>query len=134
MKAFHSRVFIPPELKKKIPNQLIILNYGPHAKKEAATDVLGPVENLPDKIDFSQAHIVEIVTAKKGIHKIVLKIPIDDTRDLAMVVNKDNVTKAPNTWFVRTVWVNKRADRNKEIPVYKYISEVDWKKRNETNI
>jgi hypothetical protein len=90
MKAFHNTIFIPQELLRKIPSVPISLNYGPHAKEEAQVDILGPVENLPSVIDITRAHIVEIVTSRKGIHKIVLKLPIDNEKDLTLVINKDN--------------------------------------------
>ena len=122
---FHSEVFIPAAAANPIFEGR--LTYGYHARNEALSDRYGEIP-LPSHFFAEGAKLIEaeFCTQRLRLTKQVWRQPLDDYRDLALVLSTGG--------FVRTVWVNVRSDTHKSLNKSKYITAFDWRKRIKSSV
>lgn len=109
---FHTNLFMPNSVKKPVYEGP--LRYGPHALREARSDRFGNIE-LPQCFDASIAQLIEVEfdERKEEVVKQVWRQPLDETRDLVLVVTKNG--------FVKTVWVNLKSDKHRTLDASRYV-------------
>ena len=100
---FHADVFMPPCA--KAPAYVGPLQYGRHALDEAKRDRYGEIQ-LPPEFHKAGAKLIEaeVLTATDTVVKQVWRQPLDEQRDLVLVISSSG--------YVRTVWVNLRSDKH----------------------
>lgn len=94
------------------------LRYSIHARQEARRDRFGDIEHLlPRKADMKACQVIEVKVEKSSrrIESMVLRMPLDGRRDLVLVVVPEKAV-----WFVKTVYLNLRADQHKTLNIGRY--------------
>jgi len=109
---FHSDVFMPARYKQPIFEGE--LKYGSHAKGAGKSDRYGSIE-LPRVFDATKAQLIEVEydESEDKIVKQVWRQPLDEARDVILVINPDG--------FVRTVWINMRKDKHRTLNAARYV-------------
>lgn len=115
MPLYHKDVFFPNNL--KMPKGLIPVRYSGHALKAAMTDRYGAVA-LPEYINVDRCVPIEVETDGDTVVKIVLRMNVDTSRDLCVVVGIPE--KRGGCWIGRTVWINETNDSHNTLRVDKY--------------
>lgn len=112
MALYHYKLGFPPWYQPatgKLP-----LRYGSHAKLEAVLEKYAvTIPQLPNPLDLSEFQPVEIETLGESLVKTVYRGPLDEFRDLCLVVNADD-------GYVRTVWVNLKLDKHATLRLGRY--------------
>lgn len=108
---YHFEVYLPEQC--KVPAYEGKLKYSLHARKEAASDRYGTID-LPDVFKAANAQLIEVEfdIRRNRIIKQVWRQPLDESRDLVLVIQPDG--------FVRTVWVNLRSDVHRTLNPSRY--------------
>ena len=117
---FHAEVFMPEVARRPVYEGP--LHYRQHAQDEARKDRYGRIA-LPCEFRAAGARLVEaeVVAETERVVKQVWRQPLDELRDLVLVLNPDG--------FVRTVWVNLRADTHRSLDKTKYVGGYEWRCR-----
>ena len=110
MKLYHCDLGFPSGL--YWPNGLYPLKFGVHAVQAADHDNIYP---LPAYVDTRKSTPIEIGIEDGKIVKILYRIPLDNRKDLCIVVD----TRRP-VWYVITVWTNDRTDRHRTLNKSRY--------------
>lgn len=92
----------------KAPKGRIQLKYGNHAKEDSELHSI----DLPNPLDLDTFFPVEIEVIADSLRKTVYRGPLDEYRDLCLVVDSDH--------FVRTVWINLKVDKHATLRKGKY--------------
>lgn len=108
-KLYHKDVYIPEQY--KVPCWNGLLRYTRHAIEASRSDRYGYIE-LPNKVDYNYAILIEVETSNDVAIKQVWRTTYDDTRDLILVIT--------NTGNVKTVWINVRSDKHTTLDASKY--------------
>ena len=85
------------------------LRYSRHAMREALDDKFGPVLHPPRRICIGPEHIVEITVEDSVAMKAVVRLPLDDRRDLVLVLGQPQDT---GECKVITLWTNRKSDNH----------------------
>lgn len=103
---FHKDVGMPRSV--ATPIYTGVLRYGHHARAEAKKDRYGEIK-LPEKINFDVAVLIEAEydSDLERCVKQVWRQPLDERRDIVIVINPDG--------FVKTVWINLRSDKHRTL-------------------
>lgn len=90
------------------------LRYGPHARNAAATDRYGVIE-LPTWFSAAGSQLIEVEYDEELqlVIKQVWRQPLDDTRDIVLVMGRGG--------FVKTVWANLRTDVHRSLKKSRYV-------------
>lgn len=108
---YHYQVGFPPHIKF---GEIYGLRASAHAMREAHGDRYGSFV-IPTYFRPSDWRIVEIETQDGLLHKIVARRPLDDDRDIVMVI-------LPREKVIKTVWINERKDRHKTLNRQRYMT------------
>lgn len=109
MDLYHFQVGFPKWFTK--PTGVVQPTYGQHSRDEAAKDRYGQLM-LPSSVDLAKAQVIELGVEGNKVVKMLLRMPMDATRDLCMVLT--------NTGYVKTVWCNLRSDSHRTLDRTKY--------------
>lgn len=110
MDLYHFEIGFPAWF--KVPTGEVQPRYGDHSRFEAQVDRYGKIQ-LPTSIDLSKFKVIEIGVEGKRLVKALFRGPLDETRDICIVLTA--------TGFVKTVWVNLRTDIHRTLDRTKYI-------------
>jgi hypothetical protein len=91
----------------------IRLIYSRHAQQAALNDRYGHI-NLPTVLNPMHAELIEVEMSGGAPVKAVFRLPLDDRRDICLVVLPSGL--------VKTVWVNLASDAHKTLDASKYVS------------
>lgn len=108
---YHRDVYLPPV---RLP-AIINLDYGYHSLERALVKYNISASQLPSSLENPQDSIIEMEMEVGLLEKIVCRIPFDNDRDLVLAIQPGR----PN-WFVRTVWLNRRADKHSTLNTSRY--------------
>lgn len=111
---YHAEVGLPERYRH--PACRVVLQYSLHALREARRDRYGMLD-LPDYVNLANYETVEVEITRERVSKIVVRGPMDDERDLVLVI----IPKAGKPWFVKTVWVNLKSDSHKTLDRSRYV-------------
>jgi hypothetical protein len=117
---FHSEVYLPTNLTRKLPCGQFSLTYSAHARKAALSDRYGIVRLLP-YLDTSRATVIEVeVSPDWRPIKILYRVPVKPGLDACYAV----VPNRNGAWFVKTVWYNEQSDRHATLDKSRYYQRV----------
>jgi len=92
--------------------------YSQHARDEAENDRYGRI-CLPPRIQITHKDVFEVQIIRHQIHKFLIRVPFDKTRDLIFVL----LNRAPGKLFCKTVWINKRSDTHRTLRRENYVQK-----------
>jgi hypothetical protein len=92
------------------------LQYSAHAQQESRQDRNGALPLFPN-VEFQASDVVEVQVERGEAVKAVLRVPMDDSRDLVYVLSRPAAGRA----FVRTVWCNRANDNHRTLDSSKYV-------------
>lgn len=110
-KLYHCTLGFPAKL--RFPSGKVDLRYSKHAIAASLDDRYGRF-NLPHSLDLSQVEIIEAETVNGALNKVLVRMPLDEVRDLCVVI-------MPRDGLVKTVWINERSDKHSTLDESKYI-------------
>lgn len=105
---YHKDVFLPKRIRGLVPSGVKQLTYSQHALNEAKKDRYGVI-SLPSQVEFVKCELIEVDTLYS---KFVLRMGLDNTRDLVIVVIPTDDKKI---WLVKTVWINLKSDKHETL-------------------
>jgi hypothetical protein len=94
---------------------MLDLSYGHHAQSESSLDRYGKLPTFP-AVEFEAGDVVEIEVRAGEAVKAVLRVPLDDSRDLVYVLLRPVAGRS----FVKTVWFNEARDSHRTLDRSKY--------------
>lgn len=94
---------------------MLDLSYGHHAQSESSLDRYGKLPLFP-AVEFEAGDVVEVQIANGEPVKAVLRVPLDDSKDLVYVLLRPVAGRA----FVKTVWFNEARDSHRTLDRSKY--------------
>lgn len=92
------------------------LQYSAHAQAESRGDRYGKLPLFPS-VEFEAGDVVEVQVEAGRPVKAVLRVPLDDSRDLVYVLSRPVSGRS----FVRTVWCNRANDNHRTLDSSKYV-------------
>ena len=111
MPLYHERTGFPANV--RLPKGLFLLQYSPHARKEAVKD--GCSAALPAYLDTRKGRPVEIEIVNGKVEKILYRIKLDNLSELCIVV-----LVRTSVWRVKTVFVNSVFDNHSTLNCSRY--------------
>lgn len=118
MLNYHKDVFLPKRIKGMVPQGRFKVAYSGHAQIASQTDRYGAFD-LPARVDVNVDNIFEVSVAHGQVVKYGVRIPLDNERDLCMIVTRDRV--------VKTVWVNLKTDHHTTLRQHCYVTKAQQK-------
>lgn len=116
---FHKDVYIPDFAKVALHTGP--LSYSRHALNASGEGAALAAIDLPTHLDVKTATLVEVelnpVTG--AVEKQVWRVPLDDKNDLCFPLLP--------TGFVKTVWLNARADQHATLRRTRYVGGAQWR-------
>lgn len=112
---YHKQLGLPPGVAALWAGD-IGLQYGRHAQSEASLDRYGKLPLFP-AVEFEAGDVVEIEVRQGEPVKAVLRVPLDDKKDLVYALSLPVRGEA----FVRTVWFNDANDSHRTLDRSKYV-------------
>jgi hypothetical protein len=98
------------------PAAMVNVDYSGHALSEARRDRYGLIP-CPTALDLSAMRTIEVEMSRGRVCKIVVRGPLDVTRDVVYVL----IPRVGTAWFVKTVWVNVKSDRHRTLDKSRYV-------------
>lgn len=116
-KIYHAKIGLP---KVTLPSDVVILVYGPHAKRAARTDRYVDLRRyLPIERKLHFREIIEIeLSDSHEVTKLVVRFPITEWLDAVLVLSP--LPGRPGALFVRTVWANHKDDVHNTLDKERY--------------
>lgn len=111
VRLWHVDVGLPTYVRH--PTGSVRLQYSKHARDRAASKSF----KLPIVLPWSVVRLVEVETVGTVTSKYVVRGPYDALRDIVLVVQPDG--------FVRTAWLNDKADVHATLDRTKYDDPKD---------
>lgn len=93
------------------------LNYSQHAIRASFSDHYGEIRILKS-LTMSRFDVVEVETLDGEVVKLVIRGSYNEDFDIVMAV----MPTASNTFFVKTVWLNRKNDRHATLDRNRYVS------------
>lgn len=111
---YHREIGLPPGA-ANLWAGVLSLEYSQHAQRAAREDRYGRLELYPE-IEFEPSDVVEIELQEGEAVKAVLRIPLEDGRDMVFAILRPEAGRAR----VKTVWCNLGSDAHKTLDRSKY--------------
>lgn len=111
---YHAEVGLPERYRH--PNSMVPVAYSNHARRAAGDDRYGSIP-LPGVLHLTRFETVEVEISGGRVSKIVVRGPLDDTRDAVYVL----IPNFGKRWFCKTVWVNLNSDQHKTLDKSRYV-------------
>jgi hypothetical protein len=109
---YHKDIYFPP---LKLANKNIQVFYTCHAIKSAETDRYEVIQ-LPNCINPSLGEPIEVEIKNNCLVKIIIRFSYSKEYDLIMAF-------LPDTWSVKTTWLNEKGDVHKTLNPSRCISK-----------
>lgn len=112
-KLYHRELGLPKQT-EFLFGKTYKLRYSNHAKQACLNDRYGMI-TPPFTAEITRENLIEVELNGQAIVKAVIRIPYNDKNDLVIVLMPDF-----DMAFVKTVWLNDRADNHKTLKTHLY--------------
>lgn len=114
-KLFHRDVYMPAKI-KKAGRVGIALRPTAHALTAAQSDRYGTIQ-IPARIEFTGADVVEAELFGDKVQKLVIRLPYNSSLSVIFVL-------IPDTGTLKTVWLNRVNDSHKTLEAWRYETKL----------
>jgi len=120
---FHTGVYVPNEVMKRVVGKTLRLRYTNHAINAAQDDRYGVIDlsKIQNPLRIEQDDIIEVERDDRtgGVVKVLIRKGYDAIRDVVLAVSGSGV---PGEGVVRTVWFNQKDDTHGTLNTSRYAT------------
>lgn len=120
---FHTGVYVPDEVMKRVVGKTLRLRYSSHAINAAQDDRYGVIDlnRIPNPLRIDQGDIIEVERDDRsgGVVKVLIRKTYDTVRDVILAVAGSGV---PGEGVVKTVWFNRKDDTHRTLDPSRYAT------------
>jgi ABC-type microcin C transport system permease subunit YejB len=113
---YHKEIYLPKALYQFCPVGEHVVEYSNHAIQSAKSDRYGII-TLNTTLELRKEYIIEVETENNRVSKVLYRMPYNNQFDVMIAL-------IPNTFLVKTCWLNCKSDKHFTLDKLRYCSKI----------